>query len=201
MYRMLTLRRALYLALPFALALGSAPAAAQDGNTHAHQPMDLSEDCTFCRPWLYVEGAAVNRQDEALPSADADEWAPLVRALLEVDTPTRHLGLFAAAEFITSDDPLPRVKYGAQLWALPRFSDFNITGRIGLAHLPNGIGETAPGRYVTRGWGDVGVEYQTPLHEIALYSQVGAAFTGESGVEFQLGVRHPLAPWKFHGIP
>lgn len=178
------------------LLLLAVPAAAQYEDEHMHE-----DDCTFCRPYLFVEGAGIHRSDEALPDRASDNEAILVRGKLEVGTPTRHLGLFAHMEVIPSDGPSPNLTYGLQVWALPRFSDFNLTGGIGLTHRRNGIGDDPPGAYELRGWAHVGAEYQTPVHEIGLYAQAGTPLSGEAGPEFQLGLRHPVAPWKFHGIP
>lgn len=185
-------------AIGLALALAPAALRAQQpmgeedpeprGNYAAHQPHDLQHDCTFCRPWLYVEGAALLRPVEG--DAD-DETDVAVRAKLEIGTPSPHLGLFTHLQIVPDDGPSPSLRYGLQLWTLPRFSDFNLTGGIGLVHDAD----------VVRGWGHVALEYQTPLHEIALYAQAGTRFAGDDPEEFQIGIRHPIAPWKFHGIP
>lgn len=182
--------------LALLLLLLAAPAAAQYEDRH----MDGS-DCTFCRPYLFFEGATLFRGDEALPDRSADDVAALVRGKLEIGTPARHLGLFAHMDVVPADGPSPNLTYGLQVWALPRFSDFNLTGGIGLTHRRNGIGDDPPTAYELRGWAHVGAEYQTPIHEFGLYAQLGGPLSGEAGAELQVGLRHPVAPWKFHGIP
>ena len=47
----------------------------------------------------------------------------------------------------------------------------------------------------------LGAEFQTPIHEVALYEQVGMAFSVETETELQFGIRHPIVPWRFHGLP
>lgn len=162
---------------------------------------DLPADCTFCRPWVFVEGGYARWSDEALPESDASNWTPVGRLVLEVGTPTRHVGLFTHLELAPEFGPAPEMTAGLQAWLLPRFSDFNVTGGVGVKHDRLGVGEERPGEYELRAWTHLGAEYQTPIHEFAIYGQAGTTLAGEAGPEFQVGVRHPLAPWRFHGIP
>lgn len=175
--------------------LWATPALAQ---RHDMQHGNAPSGCTLCAPWVYAAGAGAYRSNQALPNASSENWTPLVRVVVEVGTPIRHLGFFTHAEFTPEDGATPVLTYGAQLWLLPRFRKLNLTGGVGLTHRRNGIGEDRPGVFELRGWGQVGAEYQTPLHEIALYAQAGTAFDGEAGVMYQVGLRHPIAPWRFH---
>lgn len=182
----------------FTVALWLAGAAPARGQAHDMPYQPQITGCTLCYPWVYAEGAAFYRANEALPSAVSENWTPLVRAVVEVGTPLRRLGFFTHLEFAPDDGATPTLTYGAQLWLLPRFKKFNVTGGAGLVHRRNGIGENQPAAFEARGWAHLGAEYQTPLHEIALYAQAGTAFNGEAGLNYQLGIRHPIAPWKFH---
>lgn len=179
-----------------ALSIHALPSLAQH-----HDMNPAAARCTLCQPWVYAEGAALFRADDARPSATAENWTPLVRAIIEIGTPTKHLGFFTHLEFTPDDGASPTLTYGAQLWMLPRFSRFNLTGGIGLTHARGGIGDASPGAYQVRGWGHVGAEIQTPLHEIALYGQVGTDFVKDLKPVYQVGLRHPIAPWRFHVMP
>lgn len=182
------------------LALGLAattPLAAQY-NHQDHSQGGNGARCTFCAPWVYAAGAALYRADEGLPNATSENWTALVRVVMEVGTPVRYLGFFSHLEFAPQDGGTPTITYGVQAWLLPRFRRFNLTGGVGLIHRRNGIGEVNPGAFEVRGWGHVGGEWQAPFHEIALYGEAGMAFDGETGPTYQLGIRHPIAPWRFH---
>lgn len=163
-----------------------------------HKMSGEDATCTLCAPWVFAEGAVAYRADAALPAATSDNWTPLVRAIVEVGTPVRHVGLFAHVEVAPRDGATPTLVYGGQLWLLPRFKRFNLTGGVGLVHRRNGIGETRPGAFEVRGWGHVGAEYLLPIHEVSLYAQAGTAFTGEGKISYQVGLRHPIAPWRAH---
>ncbi|MBI3982799.1 MAG: hypothetical protein HY337_07795 [Gemmatimonadetes bacterium] len=168
------------------------------GQSHDMQYRTQMTGCTLCAPWVYAEGAALYRSNEGLPAGLSENWTPLVRAVVELGTPIRHVGFFTHLEFAPDDGATPTLTYGAQLWLLPRFKRMNLTGGVGLIHRRNGIGEDRPGAFEARGWAHAGAEYQTPIHEIALYAQAGTAFNGETGLTYQVGIRHPIAPWKAH---
>ncbi len=184
-------RSTILLALSLA---ASTPAVAQ----MRHEMPSQGSGCTLCAPWVFAEGGALYRSNEALPSATSDNWTPLVRAIVEVGTPTRHVGFFTHLEFAPGDGGTPTLAYGAQIWLFPRFQRFNLTGGAGLIHRRNGIGEPRPGAFQVRGWGHMGAEYQLPFHELSLYGEAGTAFNGEAKLSYQLGIRHPIAPWRAH---
>jgi hypothetical protein len=163
-----------------------------------HESSSQDKACTFCAPWIFAEGGALYRGNPALPDATSDNWTPLLRAIVELGTPNRHVGLFAHLEIAPKDGATPTLTYGAQLWLLPRFSRFNLTGGVGLAHRRNGIGETRPGAFELRGWGQVGAEYLLPLHELSVYAEAGTPFSGAAKLSYQVGLRHPIAPWRAH---
>jgi hypothetical protein len=183
------------LALAAGLALGARPAAAQ-----MHHDMAEPErgSCDLCAPRLYVDGAALFRAGAALPSAQSDKTTPLVRGRLEVSSFVPHVGLFSQMEFTPADGPTPDLQFGLALWALQPHSAFNVSGGLGLTDYRQGIGEETPGAFVLRGWGQVRGQYRSPLHELTLYAQGGVPFAGAARVRYQVGVSHPLAPYKLH---
>lgn len=154
--------------------------------------------CTICAPLIAFDAAALRRTSEQLPSFDADRTALVIRARVEAGTFLRRLGLFATMEFTPADGPSPTITAGVTAWLLPRGRAFNVSGGLGFSDARDGVGEASPGAYVARGWGQVGVQYRTPIHELSLYGQAGAAFSGSKRVLYQLGVSHPLAPYTFH---
>jgi hypothetical protein len=160
--------------------------------------MDGEGKCTICAPQLSLDGAALRRTAQQLPSVGADRTVLLLRARVEAGSFIRRVGLFATMEFTPADGPSPTITAGLQAWLLDRRSDFNVTGGVGFGDAREGVGEASPGAYVARGWGQVGVRYRTPVHELSLYAQAGAAFSGSRRVSYQLGVSHPLAPYTFH---
>ena len=170
------------------------------GQTHQHDIADYDKpgSCDLCAPRLYLDGAALFRSGADLPSATSDQTTPLVRARLEIGTFVPQVGVFSQMEFTPADGPTPDIQFGVQLWAVRRTSAVNATVGIGVTDYRQGIGEPSPGAFVARGWGQVRAQYRSPLHELTLYGQVGVPFTNTSRVRYQVGVSHPLAPYKLH---
>lgn len=183
-------------AIAAAFCLAAGPVA---GQVH-HQPMPEKQHggCDLCAPRVYLDGAALWRVAAALPSAGADKTTPLVRGRLEVSSFVEHVGLFSQMEFTPADGPTPSLTFGIKFWALSAESDWNVTGGLGLIDYRQGIGETSPGAFVSRGWGQIGAQYHTPLHELSIYAQAGVPFSGTGRVSYQLGASHPIAPYKLH---
>lgn len=177
------------------LVLAAAPVRAQ--MPHA-MPAAVHGGCDICEPQVFLDGAALWRAFVALPSTTSDKTTPLVRARLEAGSFVEHVGLFTQMEFTPSDGPTPTLTFGLKAWAQSRHSDWNLTGGLGFIDYRQGLGETTPGAFVIRGWGQVGVQYHTPLHELSLYGQAGVPFGGTKRVTYQLGVSHPIAPYKLH---
>jgi hypothetical protein len=187
--------RTTYAALvAWAMILGAAPAAAQ----MQHGEMYEEGKCTICGPQLSLDGAMLRRTAQQLPRFGADRTALLLRARVEAGSFIRRVGLFATMEFTPADGPSPTITAGLQAWLLDRGGAFNVTGGLGFGDAREGVGEASPGAYVARGWGQVGVRYRTPVHELSIYGQAGAAFSGSRRVSYQLGISHPLAPYTFH---
>lgn len=176
------------VAVAAGLGLAARPTAAQ---MHEH-------GCDLCAPQLSIDAGALLRSAAVLPAGTSDKTTPLVRARFEIETPVSHLGLFGAMEFTPKDGPTPTLTFGLKLWARPRYSSWNVTGGIGLTDYREGITESTPGAFVMRGWSELGVRYHTPLHELTLYGQAGVPFGGIRRVTYQVGVSHPLAPYKLH---
>lgn len=185
------------LAVAAGLMLATHPAAAQ---MHQHEAADYDKpgNCDLCAPRLYVDGAALFRAAADLPSASSDKTTPLVRARLEVGTFVPHVGLFSQMEFMPSDGPSPTIQFGVRLWALDRSSALNASLGLGGADYRQGIGETSPGAFVMRGWSELTAQYRSPLHEVTLYAQAGVPWLKTARVRYQVGVSHPLAPYKLH---
>ena len=182
--------RTLFRIVAVAAGLGLAARAAA-AQMHEH-------GCDLCAPQLSIDAGALLRSAAVLPAGTSDRTTPLVRARLEVETPAPHLGLFGTMEFTPKDGPTPTLTFGLKLRARPRHSSWNVTGGIGLTDYREGITESTPGAFVMRGWGEVGARYHTPLHELTLYGQAGMPFGGVRRVTYQVGVSHPLAPYKVH---
>lgn len=185
------------LAVVAGLALVNRGAAAQ---MHEHDPgnYDKPGSCDLCAPRVYLDGAALFRAAADLPSATSDKTTPLVRARLEVGSFVPHVGLFSQMEFTPSDGPTPTIQFGLKLWAFARASALNASLELGGTDYRQGIGETSPGAFVFRGWSQLGAQYRTPLHEVTLYAQAGAPWLTTARVRYQVGVSHPLAPYKLH---
>ncbi len=183
------------LALAAGLALTARAAAAQMHHETAEPPRG---SCDLCSPRLYVDAAALLRAGATLPSAESDKTTPLVRARLEVSSFLPHVGLFSHMEFTPADGPTPTLQFGLAVWALNARSVVNVSGGLGITDYRQGIAEQTPGAFVMRGWGHVAAQYRSPLHEIAVYAQVGVPFASAARPRYQLGVSHPLAPYKLH---
>lgn len=177
-----------------AVAVSATAVRAQD---HGSAPKQ-STDCTFCDPYIFLEGAALIRPDELVPVGGGDKTTGLVRALIEIGTPLDHVGIFTNVEFAPKDSYVPRMQYGARVWMLPRFAQFNVTLGAGATHRFSGQGEEMAGSYRVRGWGEATAEYALGWHSLALYAGAGTPFGGGAKPEFQIGVRHNLAPYTFH---
>ena len=177
------------------LALAAWPAAAQ---MHHDTPEPAKGSCDLCSPRLYVEGAALFRAGAALPSAESDKTTPLVRARLEVSSFVPRVSLFSQMEFTPADGPTPDLQFGLALWALEPRSAFNVSGGLGITDYRQGIGEQTPGAFVMRGWGQVRAQYRSRVHELTVYAQGGVPFVTTARVRYQLGISHPLAPYKLH---
>ncbi|MGH7547994.1 MAG: hypothetical protein ACREMM_07460 [Gemmatimonadales bacterium] len=182
--------------LAFAAVLGLlvVPARAQ---MH-HEPAGSGDQCTFCAPWLFVDGAALWRADQTRPSVSSNGTTPLVRARFEAGSFIPHVGIFSTMEIAPKDGPSPTITAGVLAWVLPRFHDFNVTGGLGIIDTRQGVGESTPGAYVVRAWGQLGAQYGTPLHELTVYVHAGVPFSSGGRVRYQLGISHPIAPYKLH---
>jgi hypothetical protein len=184
------------LALTTALALGVRGAGAQ---MHQHDMAgDQPGSCDLCAPHVSVDGAALFRARAALPSATSDQTTPLVRARLEIGSFIERVGLFSQMEFTPADGPTPGIQLGLKVRALPATRPVNVSAAAGITDYRQGVGDLTPGAFVVRGWGQLTAEYRTPLHEITLYGQAGVPFLSSARVAYQLGVSHPLAPYKLH---
>ena len=183
------------IALAAGLALATRPATAQMQHEMASPPQ---ASCDLCSPRLYVDAAALFRAGAALPSAESDKTTPLVRGRLEVSSFLPHVGLFSHMEFTPADGPTPTLQFGLAAWALNAHSTVNVSGGLGVTDFRQGIAEQSPGAFVLRGWGHVAAQYRSPLHELTVYAQAGTAFAGGARPRYQLGVSHPLAPYKLH---
>ncbi len=181
------------IAVGISLAAGPATAQMHHGTTD-----EQYADCDLCAPRLAIEGAALFRAATSLPTARADQTTPLVRARLEVSSFVQRVGLFSQMEFAPADGPTPTVQFGLQISALPTKSHFNVALGLGVVDYRQGIGEQSPGAFVVRGWSQVRARYHTPLHELSLYAQAGVPFSSAGRPLYQLGVSHPLAPYKLH---
>lgn len=185
------------LAVAVVVTLAPRGAAAQ---MHQHDSGDYDKpgSCDLCAPRVYVDGAALFRAAADLPSVTSDKTTPLVRARLEVGSFVPHVGLFSQMEFTPSDGPSPTIQFGFKLWALARTSALNASLELGGIDYRQGIGDTSPGAFVLRGWSQLGAQYRTPLHEVTLYAQAGVPWLTTARVRYQVGVSHPLAPYKLH---
>jgi len=190
-------RRVLTLTLAAVLGMTARPVTAQ-----MHHPMDSAGGphgaCDLCAPQLSLDAGALLRSAALLPASGSDQTTPLVRARLDVESFIPHIGVFSTMEFTPADGPTPFLTVGLKLWARPRYSRWNITGGVGLIDYREGIGEVTPGAFVMRGWGQIDVTYHTPLHELTVYAQAGAPSGGVRRASYQIGVSHPLAPYKLH---
>ena len=184
------------LALATALAL-----VARSGGAQMHQhdmPEDQPGSCDLCSPRLFLDGAALFRARASLPSATSDQTTPLVRARLEVHSFIERVGLFSQMEFTPADGPTPDIQLGLKVRALPAKWPVSVSAALGITDYRQGLGDLSPGAFVVRGWGQLMAQYRSPLHEITLYGQAGVPFLSSGRVSYQLGVSHPLAPYKLH---
>ena len=174
------------------LAACAVPVAAQEHH------MTSDEKCTICAPQLSLDGAALWRKRDQLPTSSSDRTAVLMRAEVTAALFIPRVGIFSTMEFTPSDGPSPTITGGLQVWLWPRSGRFNVTGGLGFVDSRQGVGESSPGAYVARGWGQIGLRYRSPLHELSLFAQAGAPFSGSRAVSYQIGLSHPLAPYTFH---
>ncbi|MGH7594227.1 MAG: hypothetical protein ACRELE_10315, partial [Gemmatimonadales bacterium] len=72
-------------------------------------------------------------------------------------------------------------------------SAFYLSGGIGLItnHTPSGA---------AAGWVQGQLAYRTPIHVVTLFAQLGTSLNSGSHTELLIGVQHPLAPYKLHGL-
>jgi len=185
------------LAVAAGLTLATQRAGAQ---MHQHDSGDYDKpgDCDLCAPRLYVDGAALFRSAADLPSATSDKTTPLVRGRLEIGSFVPHVGLYSQLAFTPADGSTPELELGLKVWVLRQASAFNVAVGVGAMDYRQGIGETSPGAFVMRGWSQVSAQYRSPLHEVTLYAQAGVPWLTTARVRYQVGVSHPLAPYKLH---
>lgn len=185
-----------------AAALFAAPLSNTLVAQHMHDEATAATNCrTFCKPYLYLEGSALFRERAGLPSATSDKTTPLVRGLLEVETPLRFAGLFSEVEFTPSQSAAPRVNYGVRLWLTPRFSTLTVTAGVGGTNRRAGVGEPHPGEFRTRAWGEATVALKVPVHQLSVFAGYGGVLATGGTREYQFGLRHPLAPYSFKLFP
>jgi hypothetical protein len=185
----------LAVAAGLTLAANDAPA-----QMHQHDSGDYDKPgtCDLCTPRAYVDGAALFRSTADLPSAASDKTTPLVRARLEIASFLPHVGLYSQMTFTPADGTTPEIELGLKVWALRRASAFNVAVGLGAIDYREGIGERSPGAFVMRGWSELSAQYRSPLHEITLYAQAGIPWLRTARGRYQVGLSHPLAPYKLH---
>jgi hypothetical protein len=185
------------LAVAAGLTLATTTVTAQ---MHQHDSGDYDKpgNCDLCAPRVYVDGAALFRAATDLPSAAADKTTPLVRARLEIGSFVPQVGLYSQMAFTPADGTTPEIELGLKVWALRRTSAFNVAVGVGAIDYRQGIGESSPGAFVMRGWSELSAQYRSPLHEITLYAQGGVPWLRTARGRYQIGVSHPLAPYKLH---
>jgi len=164
----------------------------------SHHAAESADKCTICAPRLSLDAAALWRTENQLPSVGSNRTAALLRAEFTATLGNPHVGLFSTMEFVPADGPSPTITGGLLLSPLPASSRFSLSGGLGFIDARQGIGESNPGAYIVRGWGQLGMQYRTPVHELSLYAQAGVPFSGSKQASYQIGLSHPLAPYTFH---
>jgi hypothetical protein len=185
------------LAVAAGLTLAAHGAPAQ---MHQHDSIDYDKpgNCDLCAPRVYLDGAALFRSSADLPSATSDKTTPLVRGRLEIASFLPHVGLYSQMAFTPADGTTPEIELGLKVWALRRASAFNVAVDVGAIDYRQGIGAASPAAFVMRGWSELSAQYRSPLHEITLYAQAGIPWLRTARGRYQVGLSHPLAPYKLH---
>ncbi|MES2124641.1 MAG: hypothetical protein V4503_08120 [Gemmatimonadota bacterium] len=86
----------------------------------------------------------------------------------------------------------PTISAVAQLAPIKTSSPLFLAAGIGLISGHNGDRMA--------GWLQATAAIRTPLHAITIFGQIGKSLVSGSKGELLLGVQHPLAPYKFHGL-
>ncbi|HEY4320047.1 MAG TPA: hypothetical protein VGM77_02625 [Gemmatimonadales bacterium] len=129
-----------------------------------------------------------------LSNDGTSENAAFFRAHLQMAIASPVIQVSSDIQFVpkfTKADPTASIVL--QLAPIPATSAFYLSGGIGLI-----TGHTSTG--AAAGWVQAQLAYRTPIHVVTLFGQIGKSLNSGSGTELLIGVQHPLAPYKLHGL-
>ena len=188
-----TVRRSLILAAALAtsrigvLAAQMPPDSMAGDHPHTYPFTNGSPDgWTFGPPHLDVAGGYY--------SAGASSHAAFFRAHVQLGVKSRYLQLSSDIQFVPAlTQATPSASLVLQFAPLAEASDFYVSAGVGLItnHAVSGA---------AAGWTQAQLAWRGPLHGFALFGQLGKALNGGSGNELLIGVQHPLAPYRAHGL-
>jgi hypothetical protein len=144
---------------------------------------------TFGPPHLDVAGGYSARTSDA-----SRPGAAFFRLHAQLAVKSRYLQLSSDVQFIPKlTKANPSASLVLQVAPVAEHSHFYLSAGVGLItnHTTNGA---------AAGWAQAQFAYRTPLHGAALFGQLGRAFSSGATTELLIGLQHPLAPYRAHGL-
>lgn len=179
------------------VASGRASAAAQQtvdslpgDHPHVYPFTNGSPDgWTFGPPHLDVAGGYY-----AASGDGASNHAAFFRAHAQLAVKSPTLQVSADIQFVpalTKANPVASLVL--QFAPISQRSDFYFSAGAGVITNHTTSGAAA-------GWAQAQLAYRLPIHGFALFGQLGKALNAGSVTELLVGVQHPLAPYRAHGL-
>jgi hypothetical protein len=144
---------------------------------------------TFGPPHLDVAGGYYGKYSDG-----AGQGAAFFRLHAQLAVKSRYVQLSTDVQFVPSlTKANPSASLVLQVAPIAEFSHFYASAGVGLITNHTVSGAAA-------GWAQAQFAFRTPLHGAALFGQLGRAFSSGSHTELLIGLQHPLAPYRAHGL-
>ena len=182
--RLLTLAPAMAAQVPH-----DSMAHAEPDHPHVYPFTDGTPDgWTFGPPHLDVAGGYY---DAVTDGSSRD--AVFFRAHAQLAFKSRYVQISSDIQFVPRFTKAnPNASLVLQIAPLPELSHFYLSAGIGLITNHAASGAAA-------GWVQTQLAFRTPIHGAALFGQLGKSLNG-GATELLIGVQHPLAPYRAHGM-
>jgi hypothetical protein len=126
--------------------------------------------------------------------AGASSSAAFFRAHAQLAIKSRYLQLSSDIQFVPAlTKANPSASFVLQIAPLAEGSHFYFSAGAGLI-----TGHTSSG--AAAGWVQTQFAWRAPIHGFAFFGQVGRSLNTGSATELLVGVQHPLAPYRAHGL-
>lgn len=127
-------------------------------------------------------------------TAGANSHAAFFRAHVQLAVKSRYLQLSSDIQFLPSITKAnPSASLVVQVAPLAERSSLYASAGVGLI-----TNHTASG--AAAGWVQGQLAWRGPIHAFALFGQVGRSLNSGSRTELLIGLQHPLAPYRAHGL-